>query len=177
MNEFDTMKAVDELLTAIDDSSEKERVIDWLLMKHGGKKIKRNPAKVPKRRASPSKKKTKAASLKISIIKDLNLRPKGKKSLREFVEEKRPSSHSEKITVAVYYLAKELDVSAITPSHVYSCYQDAKWRNPADLWSAMRKYASLTGWIDTSNSSNVTITPPGENLVNHDLPKQKPSKS
>jgi hypothetical protein len=59
-----------------------------------------------------------------SVVKDLSLRPKGKKSFAEFVAEKQPGSHQQNQLVAVYWLAKEAGLaSGITVDHINTGYQ------------------------------------------------------
>ena len=110
------------------------------------------------------------------MVRDLNLKPKGKKTLDEFVESKKPSSYYEKSTVATYYLKHELSLSAISANHIFTCFKHMKWRVPADLFNTLAYTASQYGWLDTSNGEDIKVTTMGENLVEHDLPKGKGSK-
>jgi hypothetical protein len=110
-----------------------------------------------------------------SMVKDLNLRPQGKTGLKDFCAEKAPESHVEKCTVSVYYLSNDLGISAVDMDHVYTCYKHMSWRLPANL-SNMLAQAGSKGYLNVADRANITVTTHGDNLVEHDLPKEKPSE-
>jgi hypothetical protein len=132
----------------------------------------------PRRRAKRAKGKAKAKrrggktrrKKSVGLVKDLSLRPKGKKSFPDFVKEKRPTSQHDKHAVCVYWLTKEAGYKA-TPEAVNTCHQGVDWKRPADLRTALRLTASKKGWIDTADSADITITTSGEDHVRYDLPK------
>lgn len=102
---------------------------------------------------------------------DLNLRPKGKKSLKDFAAEKKPKSNEERFAVMVYYLEKTLQEKAIDRDHIYTCFKELGGvKFPLQIDAVLRNSARRKGWIDTSNSSDLKITTRGENFVEHDLP-------
>lgn len=188
VSEIDALKAIDDALSGLDDPEARNRVLAWAWKKFSSKPA---PAadedlesaetttttKKPKKKASGAKGKVKGkAKASLALVKDLNLKPKGKKSLDQFVEGKKPSSHYKKCTVSVYYLKHELSLSAITESHVYTCFKHMKWRIPANLSNTLAYTSSHHGWLDTSNLQDIKVTTMGENLVEHDLPKGKGSK-
>lgn len=104
------------------------------------------------------------------IVKDLNLRPPGKKSFKDFADEKGPTNFNQKNTVAVYYLRELLGITDVTVDHVFSCYKEAGWRTPAMPLNNLRVTASQKGWLDTSDTTDIKISIPGRNFVEHDLP-------
>ena len=141
----------------------------------------RRPATRPKKRsseqspsdgleASPGKKVRKKGAVAPTFIKDLNLRPSKKKSLTQFVEEKKPANNQQLHVVIVYYLEKILRTSGISPSHVYTCLKELKERVPNDLWATLRVTANKTNGLNTGKRDDIKITVSGENLVDHDLP-------
>lgn len=106
------------------------------------------------------------------IVRDLSLRPKGKKAFADFAAEKAPKTHQEKQVVIVHWLRHEAGLtSGITPDHVNSCYLDAGWPRPNDLVNALHVTAARKGWLDTSTKDDITITTRGEDEVNHKLPR------
>ncbi len=107
-----------------------------------------------------------------SIDKTLVLRPKTGKSFKDFATAKAPKSAFEKNVVAVHWL-KSAGVKAIGPDQVYTCYKDAGWRIPAGLYNSLAVTASKKGWLDTADMNQIVVTPHGENLVEHDLPRKK----
>ena len=140
------------------------------------------------RRTSRKKTKTKNASAKtraseprrskrstsLSIVKDLNLRPRGKKPLRDFVADKAPENVQEAIAVMVYYLQHELETEDISRSYIYTCFKDLadrKYKVPTNMAQTLRNIAYRKGWIDTNDPNSIRVTIPGENFVEHDLPR------
>lgn len=126
----------------------------------------------PKRTPAPKKAKAKRSSKakSVGLDRDLSLRPKSKKSFADFVDEKKPSNHEDKVTVCVFWLTTVAGHKA-TPEAVNSCYEGADWKRPADLRNKLRVTASKRGWIDTADSEDITITTSGEDHVKHDLPE------
>lgn len=106
----------------------------------------------------------------LSIVKDLNLRPEGKIPLRDFFAEKSPQNLQQMVVVFLYYLQRTLELTAVTPHHVFTCFKDVEKRPPRDLAQTIRNTASRRGWIDSSSQSDIKITNHGENFVEHDLP-------
>lgn len=104
---------------------------------------------------------------------DISLRPDGKVSFMDFQDAKKPKTHSEKQVVAVAYLTDVLGISPIAVAHVDACYRGAEWRRPTDLANSLQKTSSEKGWLNTSDSENITLMAAGEDYVKHDLPKSK----
>ncbi len=121
----------------------------------------------------PTNSKPKKSSYKpptMAIVKDLDLRPEGEPSCREFYFQKNPTTQEQAIAVAVYYLKRVLELDKITPDHVFTCFKDIGRRTPKNLPQTIRDTAKNKGWVDTSERGNIKITNHGENLVEHDLP-------
>ena len=176
-SELDTMKAVENVLSKVEDPAARNRVLRWAWDKFSTEAL--PPKEVTERKGKPRSKLNRgskgrsALKTNVSILKDLNLSPKGKKSFRDFEGEKEPKGHPEQCTVAVYYLQHELNISGITPSHIFTCYRDVrKWRLPSDLVALLRVIASRKGWINTSNIADIKVTSHGVNFVEQDLPKK-----
>lgn len=106
-------------------------------------------------------------------IKDLNLRPSDKKTIKEFFEEKLPKGNIENSAVMVYYLEHILDIQDITPNHIFTCYRELNLKIPAVLNQNLRDCASNRyGYIDFTNNLLKTSVR-GINFVEQDLPKAK----
>ncbi len=184
MTDVDAIKAVDDILAQLDDAA-RQRVLVWAWGKHAAgapptaaSRVRRKKgSRAPKQNQKGTSKVVPKASQRPSIVKDLNLRPQGKKAFRSFAEQKAPSSVREKCTVAVYYLTSELELHAITVDHVYTCYKEVKWRVPVDLKNNLAQTAFHTGWIDSSDMNDIKITTRGENLVEQDLPTKTKEKA
>ena len=115
---------------------------------------------------------TKRARVSFSIVKDLDLSSKSNsQSLRDFYASKNPTSAMEKNTVFVYFLQQIAKVSPITLDHIYSCYTDVNSKYPNALRQSVADTAFHRGWLDTSSFADIKLATPGENYVEHDLPK------
>lgn len=109
----------------------------------------------------------------LGTVKDLGFWPEGKSAFEDVVAERKPTTHQERIVVAVHWLRNEAGLeSGITASHLNSCYRNAGWRRPSDLKNALATTAAKKGWLDTSDMDNITLTASGEDYVEHELPHQ-----
>jgi hypothetical protein len=177
MDEIEAMKLIDETMTKINDSAVRNRIMQWAWNKFSTESkpstdTKGSTSKKTKRKSAERKSKSKTT---LSIVKDLNLKPSGKKSLAEFADVKKPSSNLERLIVSAYYLQHELKHAPIDANDVFTCFKHMNWRKPADIAGKLRWIASQKGWLDTSNTNDIKTTPHGENFVEHDLPKKAES--
>lgn len=183
--EIDAMKTIDDTLSQVDNADMRDRILRWAWAKYCSSPI---PNSIPlpalqtqtTKKAQSSKKtpKTKTTKTKtsLSILKDLNLKPNGKKSFSEFTSETKPVSNHDKSIVAVYYMQHTLGITEITASHVYTCFKMAGWRMPYDLENELQWVASQKGWLNTSSMSKIHTTTHGDNYIEHDLPKKSSKK-
>lgn len=141
----------------------------------GGIKEKIPSVSTPKRKARKGKRATRGQSL--SIVKDLNLTPKGKESLKDFYSKKSPETNLERNAAFVYYLREILGRTGITMNHVYTCYRALGLRLPGNIKQSITDSASgRYGYLDASKGEDIKMTSLGQNLVLHDLPR-KPKKN
>jgi hypothetical protein len=180
LTEVEAIKVLEDTLSQVSDPTERDRILSWAWQKYSTKPLPAPtteplPAKRTKaKKKASSAKKAKAGAKghpKPTIVKDLNLKPKGKTPFAEFAKAKLPKTNQEKCTVSVYYLTEELALKAVSPDHVYTCYKDLKWKVPADLYNTLVLTAHRKGWLDTSDMTSIALTTHGENLVEHDLPR------
>jgi hypothetical protein len=136
-----------------------------------------------KRRRKPSGKgedsamaRTRRKSGSPSVLRDLDLAPNGKTSLKDFVAEKGPKTNHDYNVVSVYYLAQTLELGAVTVNHVFTCYKDMKWREPASLTNSLSLTSARKRFLDTSNLDDIKLTPAGRNHVEQDLPPKKKAR-
>lgn len=152
------------------------RILRWAWGKFSTESI---PGKIKKIKKKSKKKKTSKSKTKAkrpSIVKDLNLRPKGKQHFEQFFQEKKPNVGDQTYTVCVYYLEKILNVKGINKNHIYTCMKEIKRDIPSNLENTLVVCASRYSNIDTSELSNITITVRGENLVEHKMGVEKGAK-
>lgn len=177
------MRSIDEQLTALDDGAARQRILRWATEKFfgSGSSIPPNspiagsgatPAANPRKPKSSKG----SAGTSLMLIKDLNLKPSGKKSFKDFVSEKAPSSNPEKCLTAVYYLQNVLGLSKVGANHVYTCFKVEGWRVPSDLVNTLQWAASQEGWFDTKDREEIKVTTHGENHIEHDMPRNSAPK-
>lgn len=180
-SEIDALKEVDAALGAIDEDARK-RVLAWANSKYLGVSVENlddlntqqphiTKKKTNKKVAKKKLKNTKKSKTTYKLIKDLNLRPKEKKSAVDFVSEKSPPNMKQKCVVALYWVLNILEIEQAGIDHIYTFFKGVQWPVPGDLANTLHQ-AGSAGWLDTSDANNIKITPMGENVVEHDLPKK-----
>ena len=178
-SEVQAMTDIQATLEKLSDAAARGRVLRWAADKYGVLSTTSPPgaagSPIPRssRKNSGTQSKRKAArkqTLNPSLSKNLNLRPSGKPSFKEFAESKQPGTNLARCVVSVYYLKNVLDHEHVTVNDVYTCFKDRGWRVPADLRNTLQSAASHKAWLDTSDIENIQLVPGGENLVEYDLP-------
>jgi hypothetical protein len=138
---------------------------------------KRRSATQP-RKAKPSaengsaKPRRAAGSSQPKIVKELDLRPKGKTSFADFVKAKNPTNNHDKHAVAIYYLTNEAGLPTVSSDDVFTAWRDAGWKLPPDFLASLRLTASKKRFFDTSDGEALRLLNTGVNRVEHDLPVQ-----
>ena len=187
LSEGDAIKKIDEALDGIEDKEALKRILHWAYEKYCPgtsmpdarvEDLKEEPVtrnKEKKKAAKKIKKKGQSTKTALSIDKTLNLKPSGKTSFADFAAQKNPSSDREKVVLCVYYLINTLEKKPVGLNQVYTCFKSI-WRVPANLPGTLRWVSSQKGWLDTSDSLDIKMTPQGDNLIEHDLPPKKIAK-
>lgn len=109
--------------------------------------------------------------------KDINFRPDGKISLRDFAAEKQPTNFHEKNLVIVYYLEEFLEISSVEVGHVLAAYDECSWKSPSIPDNSLMVTSSQRRWLDTSDMKAIRTTHGGRNAVTYDMPIKKDKKS
>ena len=108
-----------------------------------------------------------------ALVKELELgAADGRPSLVEFMDAKFPITNEERNIVFLYYLQHTLKVKSITLDHVFTCYRQARIRAPLNLENSLRITADQHGWIKTTKTGTMTLTPTGKRYVENQLPKK-----
>jgi hypothetical protein len=185
-SEIDALKSVCDILDQI-PSDAQLRVLSWANANYLGHPSIAPPsviveeqngsgtAQLARNKASgrSATAKTKRPKNAPRLLKELNFVPgDGKPSLKDFIATKTPANLFEKCTVVVYYFINHLAVRAVSLDHVFTAFKAMEWRLPNDLRNIVQQTGSK-GWLDTSKSSDIKLTPRGDNLVEHDLPRRQ----
>lgn len=128
-------------------------------------------AKTQTKERKPSKEKKKLSYNPIPI----NFRENNDElSLKEFYKEKLPESNPELVTVFAYYLKKNNKIVEMEMGHIISCYHEIDKKIPKSIYDICKNTKRTQGYLDTGDEPyTFKITISGENLVRHDLPKNK----
>lgn len=111
------------------------------------------------------------------LDKQVNFRPTGKPSLREFADEKKPSTNDQKNAVVVYYMTEVLGMSGVSIGQVLTGYNECQWKPSSSPDATLRTTASKYRWIDTKDTKAITTTHAGRAFVEYDLPSKKAAGS
>lgn len=110
--------------------------------------------------------------------RNMNLRPAGKETFVDFVEEKQPKSNEDRYALIVYYLSEIAGQPTVSISDVGSVFRlMPSWREPKQLDAGLRMASSRKGTLETGNLEDLKLTPHGRNYVEHDLPSKDNGKS
>lgn len=99
------------------------------------------------------------------LIKELDLSPKNKESLKDFISKHTPANGQMYNLCFVYYLQTVLELQGITPNHIYTCYKNLNVKFPSNIYQSIADTSKRKGWINTSNMNDITITTLGENAL------------
>ncbi|MGI3901590.1 MAG: hypothetical protein ACRYGP_27770 [Janthinobacterium lividum] len=109
----------------------------------------------------------------LGFVPDLNFRPSGKQTLKEFVDTKGPKTDIELALVSLYYLQNMMVTSNITPSHVMTAFKEAGWKIPGDLKQTLRNAKKQKVWMKFSDMNDIKTTTQGDNFVEHEMKKSE----
>lgn len=105
------------------------------------------------------------------IVKDLNLMPKDKMTLDDFMAQYSYGKSARKINLLfIYYLKETLKISQVNQNHVFTCYRHMKISVPNNLYQCLADTISKNGWIE--NLSDLSITIQGLNEVEQKMKKK-----
>lgn len=119
-----------------------------------------NEGKDKKERKTSSK-----GNKSIKRLTDIDFHPPGKDSLEVFYKSFSVKNDSEKNLLFVYYLLEILKVDKISIEHVYTCYDELNLRIPENMPQSIATTKNRTGWLETEDASNITVTVKGRNKI------------
>jgi hypothetical protein len=193
---FDELrKAMPQIAAALKDLPEsvQGKAFDALVASITGESVAESPAETTKtstktkasKRKRPTKHKNddegasrRRVSVPVTLVKELDLAPKGKKSFKDFVAEKRPTTQHDRSAVAMYWLAEIAGISPISVAHVYTCYRNVSgWTVPNNMTNSLAVTAHRKGYFDTADGADIKLMPQGINRVEQELPQATKAKT
>jgi hypothetical protein len=119
-----------------------------------------------KAKTSPSPKSTS----EMKFLTDLNLRPKGKESLKDFAA-KFQIKTSEELSLLIIYYLKETLQETVTIAHIYTCLKELGKKIPTHLKQVLTNNKNTKHWIDLSDWNDIKFSVSGMNYIEHDFTK------
>ncbi|HMQ55750.1 MAG TPA: hypothetical protein PKE64_01750 [Anaerolineae bacterium] len=108
-----------------------------------------------------------------TLVEDLDFSSvNGRPSLVEYVDTKFPITNEERILVFLHYLQHLMQLPAITPDHVYTCFKVTKIRVPFSIENTLQATAKQRRWIKVAKDGTLSVTPAGKLYVENQLPKK-----
>lgn len=105
----------------------------------------------------------------LNLVPNLNFRPTGKQSLKEFLDEKKSASDLDTVLVIVYYLQHVMALPKIGPSHVMTALKEAGIAIPVDLRQTIRNVKKSKMRLNFTDIEDVRTTTQGDNFVEHEM--------
>lgn len=104
-------------------------------------------------------------------VMDVDLHPEGKSSLKDFYNEKAPKIDPEKYISIIYYLTSYAGVSEVRVDHIYTAFKQLGLKVP-DIRKGLNNTRGRKAWVEFKRNGPISLTRIGENIVEHDLPRQ-----
>jgi len=124
---------------------------------------------VPVARASRGTRKKVDRNSGLELVPDMNFRPSGEASLREFINDKAPKTDMEAIVAFVYFMQYKMKLERVGSKEIYTAFKDVGRPFPVDLRQAIRQTKSSKAWIKFTDPNDIKTTSQGDNYVDHDM--------
>lgn len=122
---------------------------------------------------SPATKRNKSSSAKsYSLITSLNLLSGGSESLRDYFAKFETRTNFDYNIVILNYLKNILQEDNVGVNHIYTCYKHLGLKIP-NIKQSLHDTKNRKGWIETSDSNDLTVTVAGENYLDHEIVSKK----
>ena len=127
-------------------------------------KPKKSKSTKPKSTTSPK------VNAEMKFLTDLNLRPKGKESLKDFAAKYQIKTSEELSLLIVYYLKETLQ-ETVTLAHIFTCLKELGKKIPTHLKQVLTNNKNTKHWIDLSDWNDIKYSVAGMNYMEHDFTK------
>ncbi len=128
-----------------------------------------------KRGRKPGRKRT--TTREPQLIADLNLKPKGKKSLSQVYNSYKKLNRNEKFVLYLDYLYNTAGVKKVSIDHLYTCMKEVGDPAPKLFKQTLSNCKNQTGWVDTSDFDNIKLTAQGKKHLSEKLKQKQDSSS
>jgi hypothetical protein len=107
----------------------------------------------------------------LNLVPNLNFRPNGKQSFKEFIDEKEPKTDLETVLATVYYMQRVMALTKIGPSHVVTALKEAGIPIPVDVKQTIRNVKKSKMWLNFTDIEDTRTTTQGDNFIEHEMGK------
>ncbi|WP_439406648.1 hypothetical protein ACNJX9_35155 [Bradyrhizobium sp. DASA03076] len=105
----------------------------------------------------------------LNLVPDLNFRPSGAQSLKEFMDQKKSKNDLETVLAAVYYMQRVMSLTKIGPAHVMTALKEAGIPIPVDLKQTVRNVKKSKMWLNFTDIEDIRTTTQGDNFIEHEM--------
>lgn len=105
------------------------------------------------------------SSAELKVIGELNLKPKDKVSLADFIEQYNHKSNLDKNLLFINYLSDVIKENNITYNHVFSCYRWLEIKFPDAFVQSIRDIKTKKGWLLSTKNGEIKLSPKGLNAL------------
>lgn len=120
---------------------------------------------------STGKSKNTSKTQEFKLDRNLNLRPEGKQSLKEYFETFNVNATPERILLIVYYLKEILQLENVHTDHIYTSFDKLNIRVPKSLYQLISDTKNKSGWLEFDTMENIGLSIQGRNAIKYDLSK------
>lgn len=106
-----------------------------------------------------------------TLDRQLNLRPEGNESLKDFSAKYQMDSSAKQILVIVFYLREILKLSTVNANHIYTGLDELNLGIPKSLHQIIVNTKGRDGWLDYSGMDDINLSVKGRNAIKFDLQK------
>lgn len=107
----------------------------------------------------------------LAPLNDINFRPNGIETLKDFFSSYAAKSNLEYNLIIMYWFQEKSKNSPVTINHILTAYRHLSLKIP-NLKQSLVDTKSRKGWIDSSNNEDLKLTIGGINHLEHDMPKK-----
>ena len=105
----------------------------------------------------------------LSIYKDLDLRPSGKESLKDFAGKYVAKTGPKRVVLVAYYLINTLGMESIDQKHIRTGMYELTGKVPSSIYQIIHNVKTRNKWLMYDNINTIKLSKQGEHFVDYDL--------
>lgn len=150
----------------------KQKAVE-ILMSNESKSNSKHVSRSKDKSETKERQTTKVNTSDIKILKELNLRPDGKMSLKEYVSKFNIAAAEELYLVIVFYLKEILDTEKVTASHIFTSLLELDKKVPSHFKQVLINIRNRGSqhWLELSDLEDINYSIRGMNHIKHDINK------